>query len=315
MDPSKRRSRPPQVPQHWGPALIWIALLIAAGVLVAVFLDSGVGIARQIPTSWAHLIKAAVVLIVGGIVSRILERRIFSQSFDKLGAQRSTALRYMTRLLLFVVISVAVLTAFGVGLPSVIFGGTFLTVIIGLAGQTIFSNIVGGLWLIFFRPFHIGDTIGLVAWQYPVLMPSFPHEAMRPLCVGRVLDINLMYTEIMNQDGYPQLIPNGIIAQSFIENRSQIGVRRVRMRFDMANETPPAMFTDRLRGLLAAEFSEEPEFMPEVYVQDIYPTAYSVVVCVYSSEKEDAIRDRVLTHAIDISTALRGQDGKAQLAD
>ncbi len=315
MDPSQPRNRPPQPPPPWGPALIWIALLIAAGVLLAVFLDSGAGIARQIPPSWARLIKAAVVLIVGGIISRILERRIFSQSFDKLGPQRSTALRYMTRLLLFVVISVAVLTAFGVGLPSVIFGGTFLTVIIGLAGQTIFSNIVGGLWLIFFRPFHIGDTIGLVTWQYPVLMPSFPHEALRPLYVGRVLDINLMYTEIMNQDGYPQLIPNGIITQSFIENRSQIGLRRVRLRFDMAYETPPAPFTDRLRVALGTEFHTEAEAIPEVYVQDIYPTAYSVVVCVYSAEKEDAVRDRILTHAIDISNALRGQPGKAQLSD
>ncbi len=290
--------------------VLWVVLLVAAGVSLSILLGSRSMIAHDLPKEWLDLIRAGVVLVVGASISRLLERRLFGLSIDKLGPQHATALRYFSRLLLFVVVSISVLTAFGVGVPSLIFGGTFLTVVIGLAGQTIFSNIIGGLWLIFFRPFHIGDSIGLVTWQYPILMPSFPHEAARPMYFGRVMDINLMYTEILNQDGYPQLIPNGILIQSFIENRSKIGVRRVRLRFDMPYEIKSSWFTDRLRQVLQVEFPGSMETVAEVFVEDIYPTAYSVVVLVYAEAKEDVVRDRVLGHAIEIGDAIRqGNNG------
>lgn len=291
--------------------VLWMVLLVAAGISLSILLGSRSLIAHHLPKEWLDLIRAGVVLVVGASISRLLERRIFGLSIDKLGPQHATALRYFSRLLLFVVVSISVLTAFGVGVPSLIFGGTFLTVVIGLAGQTIFSNIIGGLWLIFFRPFHIGESIGIVTWQYPILMPSFPHEAARPMYFGQVMDINLMYTEIMNQDGYPQMVPNGILIQSFLENRSKIAVRRVRLRFDMPYEIKSTWFTDRLRQVLQTEFSESKETVPEVFVEDIYPTAYSVVVLVYAEAKEDVVRHRVLSHAIEISDAIR--QGEARL--
>ncbi|MCL4521732.1 MAG: mechanosensitive ion channel family protein [Firmicutes bacterium] len=295
----------------WASTVLWVVLLVVVGVSLSILLDAHSKLAHHLPKEWIDLIRAGVVLVVGASISRLLERRLFGLSIDKLGPQHATALRYFSRLLLFVVVSVSVLTAFGAGLPSLIFGGTFLTVVIGLAGQTIFSNIIGGLWLIFFRPFHIGNTIGVVTWQYPVLMPSFPHEAVRPIYIGRVLDINLMYTEILNQDGYPQLIPNGILTQSFIENRSNVGVRRVRMRFDMPYEIKSSIFTPRLREALTSEFPGALDTAAEVFVEDIYPTAYSVVVCVYSADKEDVVRDQVLGIAIDLGDELRDGQQKS----
>lgn len=274
-----------------------VVLIVIAVVLVAL-IDTHAGITRHIPLAWTDIIKAGVVLVIGGAISALLERRLFRFSVDKLGPQRSTTLRYVTRLLLFVAVAIAVLTAFGAGVPSVIFGGTFLTVIIGLAGQTIFSNIIGGIWLIFFRPFRIGDSIGLIAWQFPVLMPTFPHEATRPMYYGRVIDINLMYTQISNQDGFPQLIPNGILAQSFIENHSHAGKHRVRLRFDVSYDTDSETFTNELRKRLQVAFPGAAGTAAEVGLADIYPTAYSVVASVYTTDREDVVRSRVLSLAI-----------------
>lgn len=290
----------------WRSTLVWSLVLLAVGVVLLVGVDSHFGILKDIPKNWTDVIKAAIVLVVGGLISALIERRIFHLAAVKLGPQRSTTLRYLTRLLLFLTIAISVMTAFGVGIPSVIFGGTFLTVILGLAGQTILSNIIGGFWLVFFRPFRIGDSIGIIAWQFPVLMPSFPHEAMRPMYFGRVIDINLMYTQIQNPDGYPQLIPNGIIAQSFIENRSKADIHRVRFRFDVPYEVEVARFVRDLRERLEAEFPATEGPPPEIGLADIYPTAYSVVVSVYSLENEEWVRNRVLTTCIELIQKIRG---------
>ena len=148
--------------------------LTAVGVALLIWVDTHSGLAKHVPAQWTDAFKALIVLIIGGIISAVIERGLFRIAAHKLGPQRSTT-RYLTRLLLFITVAISVMTAFGVGIPSVIFGGTFLTVIVGLAGQTIFSNIIGGFWS-FFWPFRIGDSIGIIAWQFPVMMPTFPHE-------------------------------------------------------------------------------------------------------------------------------------------
>jgi small conductance mechanosensitive channel len=303
MDEKRKSQMNPR--RLWRATLVWSFFLIILGVALLVWVNTHTGIAKYVPAQWTDVLKAFIILIIGGVISTLVERRLFGIASDKLGPQRSTTLRYLTRLLLFITVAISVMTAFGVGIPSVIFGGTFLTVIIGLAGQTIFSNIIGGVWLIMFRPFRIGDSIGIIAWQFPVLMPTFPHEATRPMYYGRVLDINLMYTQILNQDGYPQLIPNGIIAQSFIENRSEAGLHRVRLRFDVSYDVDADTFTRQLRDQLVREFPGGINSRPEVGLADIYPTAYSVVVSVHSVEKEDVVRDHVLRICIDIMRRLR----------
>lgn len=291
----------------WRKTILWTIVLVIVCVVISILLSSKTGIVKNIPIEWIDIMKAGVVLICGGIISALLERRLFRLSVDKLGPRRSTSLRYLIRLILFITVAVAILTAFGAGVPSVIFGGTFLTVIIGLAGQSIFSNIIGGIWLIFFRPFRIGDSIGLIAWQFPVLTSTFPHEAIRPMYYGHVLDINLMYTRILNQDGYPQLIPNGIIAQSFIENRSESEVHRIRIRFDVPYEIDSKLFLSELQQELEQKFIGPNDLLPKVGLADIYPAAYSVVIAVYSLDIEDNVRNEVFSIAMQIMQKLRNQ--------
>lgn len=283
--------------------MFWIALLLALGLAIGFGLDYHEGILKFISPTWKHIIRALVVLVVGAGVSRLLERRLFALSTDRLGAHRSSTIRYVTRLLLYTGIVLTALGALGAGLPSVVFGGAFVTVVIGLAGQTVFSNVIAGIWIIIFRPFRVGDSIGIITWQYPVLMPSFPHEALRPTYAGRVADINLMYTELENGDGYPHLIPNGILIQAFIENRSRTPLHRVRMRFDVAFDVDAGACTRGLRTRVGSSF---PNGQVEVFVADVYPTAYSVIVIVTTSERDDTVRDRVLQHALEIMGELRG---------
>ncbi len=295
----------------WRGTLFAVVVLLLLGFVLDFLLDHPLGITKGVPVIWVRVFRVVIVLAVGGLASRLLERRIFSSWIDRLHPEHATSLKYLTRLLLYVAIVLAVLGALGVGLSSVVFGGAFVTVIIGLAGQQVFANIIGGIWLILFHPFRIGDTIGLVTWQFPVLMPSFPHEAMRPSYQGRVQDINLMYTIIENGDGFPQVIPNGILVQAFIENRSQIQSHHLRIRFDVSFDIDPQEFVHSLRSALLDRFVEYAQ--PTVLVVDLYPTAYSVVVLITTNERDEVVRSQVLGEAIRVMADMRGKGGTSAL--
>lgn len=283
--------RPPGPPGRKGPFLA-VALFVLIGALGVTWLNSESSVLKRVPASWLHLASALLVLFVGILASRLLERHVFRLSVDRLNPQSATSLRYLTRLLLYVAIVLSGLAALGVGLSSLIFGGAFLTVIIGLAGQTVFSNMIAGIWLVVFHPFKVGDNISMVTWQFAQMPPTFPHEVLRPTYSGTVRDINLMYTAIQSGEGYLQVIPNGIIAQALIENRSLARVRNVRIRFDVSFDYDAEELTERLRSELSNHFSGSA--VPYVVVADLYPTAYSLAVTVQSDLAEELLRDRVL---------------------
>lgn len=295
-DPGKKR---------WKKTLAWLALLITAGILLMILVGPGAGLLKNVPFGFVQIFRLALVLTIGFVVSKVLEGHVFRLSVDRLGPQSATTVRYATRLLLYVAIVLAGLGAVGVGLSSVVFGGAFLTVIIGLAGQTMFSNLIAGIWIVIFHPFRVGDSISFITWQYPILMPSFPHEAMRPIYSGRVRDINLMYTLIETPEAYPQVIPNGILVQAIIENRSRYSSHLLRVRFDVSYDCDPSALVERLTEALVEEFPPQGASRPKVMVADLYPAAYSVVAIVQVFDHDDDARHRVLTRAAKITGSLR----------
>ncbi len=266
------------------------------------------GILKNVPSGIVDMIRLVIVLIIGAIVTTLFERHIFRLSVDRLGSQSATSIRYATRLVLYVIIALAALGAVGVGLSSVVFGGAFLTVIVGLAGQTMFSNLIAGIWIIVFHPFQVGDLITFITWQYPLLMPSFPHEALKPTYSGQVRDINLMYTLLETQEGYPQVIPNGILVQAAIENRSIAQSHAARIRFDVSYDYEAALVVSRLREQLHPSLTHSWVVTPQVMVADLYPTSYSILVKVQTEDRDDDVRSDVLMEAAKVLAALKNEE-------
>ena len=292
----RRAPRPtPRGGGSWRGTFVSILILIVFGLAVGFILDQPRGLFVHLPPSWRNAVHAALVLLVGLGVSRLLERRLFRMAAGRLRPDYAASLRFLVRLVLYTAIILSFLAAVGVGLPSLVFGGAFATVIVGLAGQQVFANIIGGIWIILFHPFRVGERIGLVTWQYPLLMPSYPHEAMRPTYHGIVRDINLMYTVLENSDGFTQLIPNGIIVQAFIENRSDVDWQHLRIRFDMPPNIEPAAFIEALESALRDRFLESGDVRGiGVLVADIAPAAFSLLVTLDTRRQGELLRSDVL---------------------
>ncbi len=89
---------------------------------------------------------------------------------------------------------------------------------IGLAVQGALSNFAGGILIILTRPFRIGDFI----------------EAQG--VSGTVENIGLFYTDVVTVDNVVNMVPNGILANGVIVNKSMKDTRRVDLVFPIAYE-------------------------------------------------------------------------------
>ncbi|CAB1128486.1 Small-conductance mechanosensitive channel [Candidatus Hydrogenisulfobacillus filiaventi] len=300
-------SRPPA---RWRSLWLPAGAALVAGVILVVLLDRYRRLLAVNPST-IHLLKALIVLGAGAVIARVVEGSLLNRPMSPLSPRQRTVARFAIRLLLYLGIALAVLAALGVGLSSVVFGGAFLTVIIGLAGQTMFANILGGIWLVLFQPFQVGETISIIAWQYPLLMPSYPHEAMKPVYTGQVVDINLMYTAVRSEDGDPMVFPNGVLVQSAIINRSRAGARRIRVRFEVAPGLEPARLLPALGRALATLAGEEAR--PAVYLTDLGAASYWVGVTLWSTDPEEAVKGQVLETAWRVLKSLEADQAPASV--
>lgn len=272
--------------------------VVLIGVILQLVLNH---LPQKIHHQYGDLFRAAIVLLVGGAISYIVENWLARLSLEHIGSRRTTSIRFLARLVLYLAIVLALLAAFGVGLSSVVFGSAFVTVILGLAGQNFFSNLIAGIGLVIFHPFEVGDRISFVAWQYPMLMPSFPHESMKPAYSGIVSDINLAYTTIQTNEGTPMLIPNGVIIQSAIHNHERQHSQRLRFRFDLDLDLDPMRLVHRLEELL-----KDWPYPVEVRLADVAAATFAIVLtAIVQGRREEDVRSALLGQLIPLVQDLR----------
>ena len=117
---------------------------------------------------------------------------------------------------LYVVLVVSIIAYLGVPMSSVIAAIASVGVAIGLALQGALSNIAGGIMLLIFRPFSVGDYIVAGGEE------------------GTVRTISLVYTVLTTLDNRRISIPNGSLMNSNICNATVEELRRVDLNFDIA---------------------------------------------------------------------------------
>ncbi len=163
------------------------------------------------------LILAVVIYLVGSFVIKKLIK-----GMGKMKSLKSidvTAAQYITTFVkaaLYVVLVVSIIAFMGVPMSSVIAAIASVGVAIGLALQGALSNIAGGIMLLIFRPFSVGDYIVAGGEE------------------GTVRSISLVYTVLTTLDNRRISIPNGSLMNSNICNATIEELRRVDLNFDIA---------------------------------------------------------------------------------
>lgn len=166
------------------------------------------------------LISAIVILIVGiygiriinRVVKNIMVRRELEPTLSKFLAD---ILNWALKILLFVTF----ISKLGIETSSfvAILGAAGLAV--GLSLQGSLSNFAGGMLIILFKPFRVGDTIEAQGVN------------------GTVSEIQIFVTKIISGNNQTIFVPNGALSNGNIINYSVAGTRRADLEFVISYST------------------------------------------------------------------------------
>ena len=109
---------------------------------------------------------------------------------------------------IFFIILLITLPIIGIDASSIALAGGLFAIVIGFATQSIFGNLVSGIFLIFERPIKLGDVVNIDG------------------TVGQVEDIRIISTTLRTFDGYFIRIPNMTVFNGKITNFFVNKVRR-----------------------------------------------------------------------------------------
>ena len=156
------------------------------------------------------LLFGILILVVGLFIIRIIKRFIRkSNKLDKLDPSLRSFISSFASIALYIVLFITLAMVLGVPVTS------FITVLatcgaaIGLALQGSLSNFAGGLMILLFKPFKVGDYIEAAGEG------------------GTVSEITVVYTVLLTPDNKQVTIPNGSITNAVIKNYSAKDTRRV----------------------------------------------------------------------------------------
>lgn len=156
------------------------------------------------------LLVCIIILIIGSKLINLLVKFLKKEhKFSKIDASVKTFLISFISILLKVLLFITILSIIGIPMTSLITLLGSAAVAIGLALQGGLSNLAGGLMLLIFKPFKVGDYI-----------ESNGNE-------GYVKAITLFYTTIITIDNRVIQIPNGGLSNSSIVNYSAMKTRMI----------------------------------------------------------------------------------------
>lgn len=185
------------------------------------------GIIKETLDAWGpellrlgYRILLAAVIIIIGIQTAKLTRRVLAKTFKRMGLEAEIS-QFLTSIANIAVYMLAILIAAErLGIPSssilAILGLAGLAIVLALQGSL--SNFSGSIMILIMRPFVIGDYIICSAVE------------------GTVKNIGFMYTTLLTGDNRSVTIPNGELSNSTVTNVTREDKRRldltVRISYD-----------------------------------------------------------------------------------
>jgi small conductance mechanosensitive channel len=161
-----------------------------------------------------RILLAIAVLVVGLLLIKYIVKAIVkSKGFNKIDKTVQIFTKSALSITLKILLIVSVIGILGVPLTSIIAVLASAGLAIGLALQGALSNFAGGIMILIFRPFRVGDFID-----------NGTH-------MGTVDSITIFYTKLLTIDNKLITIPNSTMTSASVTNFSAKEKRRVDLKF------------------------------------------------------------------------------------
>lgn len=215
-------------------------------------------------TAGKHILMAVVIFVVGRFIvtllnrllARMLERR-------KVDPTIQTFLKSLVNILLMLLLVVSVIGALGVNTTSFAALLASAGVAIGMALSGQLQNLAGGLIVLLFRPYKVGDWIEAQGVQ------------------GKVAAIQIFHTILTMVDNKVVYVPNGVMSSGVVVNYNRNDTRRVEwvVGIDYGEDTVRAEAV--VREVIAADKRILADPAPYVAVQALDASSVNLVARVW----------------------------------
>lgn len=238
--------------------------VLAVGICIAVlFQDRFFG--RQsifcfvLSGEWAHGLNifaftCSLLIICVGSVITMAAQKILALLARTFGAKGETICRLLQNFLKYVSVLALLfycLSLFGIDTATLLASAGILTLIVGLGAQTLVSDILAGLFIIFEGEFQVGDIVTIGDWR------------------GTVVEIGIRTTKILDGSGNIKIISNsdvtGVINMTREYSYSWV---------DVGIEYGESL--ERVESVLADEFPRIKERIPQILDGPFYKGVVSL---------------------------------------
>lgn len=167
-----------------------------------------------------NLVAAIVIYIVGKwIIKKV--NKVVAKLMDKKGVEASLKgfLQSIVNVGLWLVLIIAIISVLGIETSSFValFAGAGMA--IGMAMSGTLGNFAGGVMILLFKPYKVGDYISAQGFE------------------GVVKEIQIFNTILVTLDNQTIIIPNGGLSTGSMKNFSTQEYRRVDLSYDFAYGT------------------------------------------------------------------------------
>ena len=175
------------------------------------FMKSAVDICTQ---AGGKIILALLVFIIGRIVIKKIVNVVSNlKALEKMDATVHSFATNFVKIVLYVVLVLSIVNILGVPMASVVTVLATAGLAVGMSLQGALGNLAGGIMLLVFRPFNVGDYVSAGGEE------------------GVVKSIALFYTVLTTTDNRRITIPNGTLMNANVTNFSSEPLRRVDLVF------------------------------------------------------------------------------------
>lgn len=222
----------------------------------------------QADIPWKNLILGLIVVLFGQAIIKFFDWLLSHLFVEFKEKQKIHNIRkftiYFCNLMLFLLF----LKILQVNMKVILGATGLMTLAIGFAARTPISNLISGIFLVFERPFVVGDVIEINEHT------------------GEVISLNLLSLTMRTLDNLMVRIPNELVIGTAVRNISYFPIRRL----DMTYTVPRKESLTRVKEtfLKVAERNELALDEPEPYfrVNEFRDNSVEIIFMVWSSSED-----------------------------
>ncbi|MFD1770668.1 mechanosensitive ion channel family protein [Sphingobacterium suaedae] len=208
------------------------------------------------------IIIALLILVAGRYLIRftlrIIERRFQKRNIDP---SIRSFISSLVRFALYCLLILTVANTMGIQTTSFIAALSAFGLAVGMALQGSLSNFAGGVLILMFRPFEVGDYI-----------------SSNNGSEGTVERIDILYTSLISAEGIKVFSPNGTLANSVIKNYTKILSRRFQFIVGISYDDNIKSAKDTIASLIQADDRILKSPAPEIFVSELADSSVNLTI-------------------------------------